>query len=133
MHVPWAEVERVYAPVLSSASKPKLGNDKIYHLVARDLSFQNADWGQEPGGAPLMPFDDTDRPHNTSSIESLASFWVMDIDFANQNDASSVGICGLLSVGILQGTGPCTPICHKDGLTKAPDILIFQLYLKGFI
>lgn len=96
-----AEIQRECSSVLSLASKTKLGNDRIFG-ISRDLSFQNGDWVQETGGAPLMPFDETDMPKNFSTIGSplkLASFWVMGFDFAHQTN-SKVGLCGVMNIGI---------------------------------
>ncbi|KAK4726613.1 hypothetical protein R3W88_031530 [Solanum pinnatisectum] len=81
--------------------KMKLGNDKIYG-IAKDLSFQNGDWVQEAGSAPLMPFDESDMPKNFSDIGStlkLGSFWLMGMDFDQQADYV-LGICGILSIAI---------------------------------
>ncbi|WMV57663.1 hypothetical protein MTR67_051048 [Solanum verrucosum] len=96
-----AEVERECKPVLSVSSKMKLRNDKIYG-IAKDLSFQNGDWVQEAGSAPLMPFDESDMPKNFSDIGStlkLASFWLMGMNFDRQAD-DVLGICGILSIAI---------------------------------
>lgn len=95
------EVERECEPVLSLSSKMKLGNDKIYG-IAKDLSFQNGDWVQDSGSAPLMPFDASDMPKNFSGIGStlkLASFWLMGMNFDRQAD-DVLGICGILSMAI---------------------------------
>lgn len=97
------EVERECKPILSVSSKMKLGNDKIYGM-AKDLSFQNVDWVQEAGSAPLMPFDESDMPKNFPGIGStlkLASFWLMGMDFNRQAD-DVLGICGILSIGIMR-------------------------------
>ncbi|KAH0708860.1 hypothetical protein KY290_010375 [Solanum tuberosum] len=96
-----AEVERECKPVLSVSSKMKLRNDKIYG-IAKDLSFQNGDWVQEAGSAPLMPFDESDMPKNFSDIGStlkLASFSLMGMNFDRQAD-DVLGICGILSIAI---------------------------------
>ncbi|CAK9174674.1 unnamed protein product [Ilex paraguariensis] len=76
------------------------------------LHFQNGDWVQEAGGAPMMPFDDSDMPKNFSGIGSLlrlASFWAS------------------------QETGHCIT-CHNigtHGSTRALDILM-TIQFEGF-
>ncbi|KAK9266278.1 hypothetical protein L1049_001799 [Liquidambar formosana] len=97
----FSEVMKECSALLSSASKLKLDNKRIYG-IASNIYFQNGDWVQEAGGAPLMPFDDSDLPVNFSdphSLLKLVSFGVMGVDFDHQLE-NAVGVCGLMSIGI---------------------------------
>ncbi|WOH05557.1 hypothetical protein DCAR_0624976 [Daucus carota subsp. sativus] len=134
------QLERECRPVLSSVvSKSDLGSDKFYR-IARDISFQNGDWTQEPKGSPLMPFDDTDMPnYNISAFESLlklASFYIMGIDFAHQSD-TAVGLCGLLSIGITRNRTMSyapqkwSPWFHKSPGYSDLTILFEGLYVES--
>ncbi|KAK1360132.1 hypothetical protein POM88_044606 [Heracleum sosnowskyi] len=129
------ELERECSPVLSSVvSRAELGNDKFYR-IARDISFQNGDWTQEPNGSPLMPFDDTDMPnYNSSAFESLlklASFYIMGIDFAHQTD-TTVGLCGLLSIGITRNrTMSYSPQKWSPWFHKSPGYSDLTIVFEG--
>ena len=101
----FSEVKRECSSFLSSASELKLEKEKAYE-IATELSFVNGDWVQEAGGAPLMPFDDSDMPRNFSSPGSLlklASFWMMGIDFSRQLE-NAINICGYLSIAITRNS-----------------------------
>ncbi|KAL8099001.1 hypothetical protein AgCh_031634 [Apium graveolens] len=129
------ELERECSPLLSSVvSRAELGSDKFYR-TARDISFQNGDWMQEPHGSPLMPFDDTDMPnYNVSAFESLlklASFYIMGIDFAYQND-TTVGLCGLLSIGITRNrTMSYSPQNWSPWFHKSPGYSDLTMLFEG--
>lgn len=130
-----ADLERECSPVLSSVvSRAELGNDKFYR-IARDISFQNGDWMQEPKGSPLMPFDDTDMPNNNgSAFESLlklASFYLTGIDFAHQTD-TTVGLCGLLSIGITRNrTMSYSPQKWSPWFHKSPGYSDLTIVFEG--
>lgn len=129
------ELERECSPLLSSVvSRAELGTDKFYR-IARDISFQNGDWMQEPNGSPLMPFDDTDMPnYNVSAFESLlklASFYIMGIDFAQQND-TTIGLCGLLSIGITRNrTMSYSPQKWSPWFHKSPGYSDLTILFQG--
>ncbi|KAL3528825.1 hypothetical protein ACH5RR_008147 [Cinchona calisaya] len=128
------EVERECNPVLSSASKAKLGIEKLYDIV-RGLSFQNGDWVQQAsGGAPLMPFDSSDMPMNATGsgpLLKLASFWVMGMNFSYSSE-NAIVVCGLLSIGITRNrTLPYTPNTWYPQFHKIPGYSVLTIAFEG--
>lgn len=127
------EVERECSPIFSSTPKMKLGIEEIYKFGGR-LSFQNGDWGQEDGGSPLIPFDDSDMPQNTTSARSLlklVSFWLLGIDFANPNQ-DAIGFCGVLAVGITRNrTLPYQPTHWYPWFHGRPGYSELSIFFEG--
>ncbi|KAA8535023.1 hypothetical protein F0562_030026 [Nyssa sinensis] len=73
-----------------------------YNRLKNELSFFNGDWEQGAGGAPLMPFDDSDMPMDSSSLISplrLVNFEVKDVNSVHQSK-NTVSLGGVLSIGI---------------------------------
>ncbi|KAI9110323.1 hypothetical protein K1719_018765 [Acacia pycnantha] len=96
------EVRRQCASVLSAASELRSGYD-VVDGMKQDLSFVNADWGQDGGKFPIMPFDARKSSGPLSSEDrtplKLISFWVTDIDHAHRMK-KSIPINGFLRMGI---------------------------------
>lgn len=64
-YIRYDQVEKQCGSVLSSVSELKPDNNGGDTITIRNkLSFLNGNWNQEPGGSPLMPFDDSDMPRN---------------------------------------------------------------------
>ena len=131
----FAEVQRECSSFLSSTSKLKLEKEKVYYETATELSFVNGDWVQEAGGAPLMPFDDSDMPKNFSSPGSLlklVSFWLMGIDFSRQLE-NAIYICGYLSIAITRdGTLSNRPETWSPLFFKRPGTSELRIPFEGF-
>lgn len=102
------EVERACKSLLSSASKLEIDVNRI-DIIKSELSFVRGDWAQDSGNAPLMPFDQSDAPQNTSSLPNplrLATFMLMHVDQAHHSQ-NAVNVSGALSIGISRnGTAP---------------------------
>lgn len=62
--------------------------------MKKELFFINGDWEQEPGGAPLMAFNDVNKANDYfgyGTPQKLISFWVADINPIRQvKDAVSI-------------------------------------------
>ncbi|ESQ30155.1 hypothetical protein EUTSA_v10011203mg [Eutrema salsugineum] len=95
------EVKRKCKPELSSASELKL------HEVSWDprkakkkLGFRYGDWNQDPGDSPILPFDSTSTPRNSSTKPlNLVSFRVTDLDLPHRTK-KYVGVNGVLLLAI---------------------------------
>ncbi|CAK9154439.1 unnamed protein product [Ilex paraguariensis] len=97
----FVEIEKQCSSFLSSASELKPDDSRGYRLK-NELSFFDGDWEQEIGGAPLMPFDNSDMPRDSVSLTSLrklVSFEVNDVNSVYQFK-NTVSLNGVLSVGI---------------------------------
>ncbi|XP_059636194.1 uncharacterized protein LOC132278419 [Cornus florida] len=115
----FAEIEKQCSPFLSSASELKPDDSRSYRLK-NELSFFNGDWEQEAGGAPLMPFDDSDMPADSSSFVSplkLVSFEVKDVNSVHQSK-KVVSLSGVLSIGISRNS------------TYAPELFSSFYYMR---
>ncbi|KDO80387.1 hypothetical protein CISIN_1g047274mg, partial [Citrus sinensis] len=99
----FAEIQEKCGPVLSSASELKPDDDRSTR-IRKELSFVNGDWEQEPGGAPLMPFDDKEThrsPAGPDSFLKLASFWVVDVDPVRRA-RNTVSVSGIIKIDITE-------------------------------
>ncbi|KAG9139475.1 hypothetical protein Leryth_023717 [Lithospermum erythrorhizon] len=70
--------------------------------MIKGLSFLNGDWYQEPGDAPIMPFDYRYSSNSSLDLRSpikLVSFWVTDVDHAHRSK-NSIWIGGVLQMGM---------------------------------
>ncbi|KAI3986331.1 hypothetical protein MKX01_002176 [Papaver californicum] len=101
------EVRKECRYVLSSASELEPENH-INDRIRNDFSFVNGDWVQESDAtaAPLLPFDDSDMPKSSSSIQSplkLISFWVTDVDSTHRTK-KTIAISGMVFMGITRNS-----------------------------
>ncbi|XP_043724883.1 uncharacterized protein LOC122671616 [Telopea speciosissima] len=95
------EVKRECRSFISSASELKPDDGRVYR-IKNELNFMNGDWVQQGGEAPLMPFDDSDMPKSSSSLQhdlNLISFWVTGVDSARPSK-KMVSVNGMLFMGI---------------------------------
>ncbi|KAK2967767.1 hypothetical protein RJ640_029663 [Escallonia rubra] len=95
------EIEHQCRTFLSSPLELKLYDDLGFQLK-NELSFFNGDWEQEIGGAPIVPFDDSDMPMDSSSLTSpwrLVSFEVKDVNPVHLSQ-NTVSLRGVLTIGI---------------------------------
>lgn len=96
-----SEIEQQCGSVLSSASVLEADNRRA-DKIKKELLFMNANWDQEAGELPLMPFKDHERPNNNFGYvapKKLASFWVADVSPVYRvKDAVSVS--GVMEIGI---------------------------------
>ncbi|XP_072985362.1 uncharacterized protein [Typha latifolia] len=104
----YPEVQKECGSILSSASKLEFDVNRL-NGFGPELSFVKGDWVQEHGNAPLMPFDGSDAPQNSSSLPaplSLASFILTHID-PNHHSHKAFNVTGVLAVAISRnGTAP---------------------------
>ncbi|XP_042490286.1 uncharacterized protein LOC122070222 [Macadamia integrifolia] len=95
------EVKRECKSFISSAIELNPDDGRVYK-IKNELSFLNGDWVQQVDGAPLIPFDDSDMPKNSSSLIdplNLISFWVTGVDSAHPSK-KMVSVNGMLFMGI---------------------------------
>ncbi|XVF34753.1 hypothetical protein REPUB_Repub18cG0086100 [Reevesia pubescens] len=69
----FSEIEENCDSILSLASELRPDDDRG-NRIKKKLSFLNGDWDQQSGGAPLMPFDDSDLQRNDTGITRDNSF-----------------------------------------------------------
>ena len=119
----FSEVEKACEPILSSASKLEFDADRVSSFMP-ELSFVKGDWGQDPGDAPLMPFDGSDAPPPTNSSKlpdplRLSSFTLMHVDTV-LHSRIAINVSGALGIGISRnGTAP------ESGRYLFPEFLIW--------
>ncbi|KAI3781872.1 hypothetical protein L2E82_11900 [Cichorium intybus] len=101
------EIKKHCNRFISSASKLEFG-DSYVSTLKNELSFFNGDWEQDTHGATLMPFDDSDMSHATSSFITpwkLVSFEVKNVTSTqSQQPKNTISITGVLSIGITRNT-----------------------------
>ncbi|KAI3513772.1 hypothetical protein L1887_11919 [Cichorium endivia] len=101
------EIEKHCNRFISSASKLKFG-DNYVSTLKNELSFFNGDWEQDSHGSTLMPFDDSDMSHATSSFITpwkLVSFEVTNVTSTQSHQPkNTISISGVLSIGITRNT-----------------------------
>ncbi|EOA39112.1 hypothetical protein CARUB_v10011888mg [Capsella rubella] len=95
------EVKRKCKSVLSSASELKVEELSMAPRKAKKkLSFRYGDWSQDSGDSPILPFDSTNTPRNSSSKPmNLVSFSVTDLDLPHRTK-KYVGVNGVLLLAI---------------------------------
>lgn len=105
-----SEVKKECKSVLSSASK--LNPEAITGFsIEREIFFDNGDWVQENGKAPIMPFDvrynvDAYQENRYNGVLAeggeplnLVSFQVKNVDLAHRSE-NSVSVNGVMEIGI---------------------------------
>lgn len=96
------EVEDKCGPLISSRSE-LAPDDARGWRIKEELSFTNGDWSQDPGPAPLMPFQDYQNDYpGKENILKLASFQVVDVDRVRRM-RDAVSISGVLNLAIGRG------------------------------
>ncbi|XP_019099494.1 PREDICTED: uncharacterized protein LOC109132300 isoform X2 [Camelina sativa] len=95
------EVKRKCKSVLSSASELKLEDLSMAPRKSKKrLSFRYGDWNQDSGDSPILPFDSTNTPKNSSTKPmNLVSFSVTDLDLPHRTKRY-VGVNGVLLLAI---------------------------------
>ncbi|KAF0908408.1 hypothetical protein E2562_025078 [Oryza meyeriana var. granulata] len=100
----FADVKRQCRSVLSSAAEL---TDDAYRAnrVKRELSFEEGEWRQDAGQAPLVPFDGSDAPEDggrpSLDLLPLATFMVTHVDDDDERRArNAVNVSGLLVLTI---------------------------------
>ncbi|XVF49257.1 hypothetical protein PTKIN_Ptkin03bG0254000 [Pterospermum kingtungense] len=100
-HNRFPEIEKHCSPYLTSATEIKPDDSRSYRLK-NELSFFNGDWEQVNGGAPLMPFDDSDIPKDSfpsSPPLKLVSFEVKNVNPVHHSK-NSVSLGGIMNMFI---------------------------------
>lgn len=104
----FSEVEKSCHEIISSASKLDFDADR-FRSFRQELSFVKGDWGQDPGDAPLMPFDGSDAATNSSDRPGplhLSSFSLMHVDTVPHSQFV-INVSGALGLGMSRnGTAP---------------------------
>lgn len=102
------KVQRVCDSALSSGINLHFDHNRI-NALKHQLSFVKGDWLQDPGHAPLMPFDSSDTKSNTSVLPDplpLTTFLLTHIDL-NRNFKNALNVTGALGIGTSRnGTAP---------------------------
>uniref|UniRef100_A0A1J3EIY0 RING-type E3 ubiquitin transferase n=1 Tax=Noccaea caerulescens TaxID=107243 RepID=A0A1J3EIY0_NOCCA len=95
------EVKKKCKSVLSSASELKLDEiSRDLRKAKKKLAFRYGDWNQDPGDSPILPFDSTNTPRNSSSKPlNLVSFKVTDLDLPHRT-RKYIGVNGVLLLAI---------------------------------
>lgn len=93
------EVKKECAATLKSASELRIEDSRAFS-IKEELFFVNGDWEQDVGDSPILPFDDSELPSNSSRAPlHLVSFWITDVDWSHRS-RKSVFMSGLLTMGI---------------------------------
>lgn len=93
------EVEKHCSSVLSSATDIKSGDNNIYSIRNR-FNLIYADWKQETGVKPIMPFDDRELRQMPYRVPmKVVSFRVKDVDHGDRS-STYVRVSGKLLMGI---------------------------------
>lgn len=103
----FSEVEKFCNEIISSASKLDLDTNRFMSFRS-ELSFIKGDWGQDPGDAPLMPFDGHDAANSSGQPHplQLSSFSLVHVDMVPRLKFA-INVSGVLGLGMSRnGTAP---------------------------
>ncbi|KAL9681858.1 hypothetical protein QQ045_013647 [Rhodiola kirilowii] len=123
-----AEIEQHCGSLASSGSR-LVPDDRRAQRLQRELSFENGDWEQDSGGAPLMPSFNTDQfdPHSLRSKPlKLVSFQVKDVS-SNPQLENSLSLGGIMLIGITTNK----PISYRRGFHPHPDSPLLSIQFEG--
>ncbi|CAH1433188.1 unnamed protein product [Lactuca virosa] len=127
------EIKKHCNPFISSASELE-SDDNWASRLKNELSFFNGDWEQDSYGAPLMPFDDSDMSHATSSFISpwkIVSFEVKNVSStSSHHPKNTISISGVLSIGITRNSTVISEPFLK--FHKKPGMSALRVDFEGF-